>query len=132
MPEFSGYAHVAVTVTDHGASLPFYEKVFETAPVGELVTDDFDRKIFPAGEGQVFGVTQYVEKREGRFDPLVAGLDHVSFAVPTAADVARLQNRLADAGIAGDLVEAAYGTVLNIKDPDGNQIEFFAAAKSAE
>lgn len=130
MPEFSGYAHVAITVSDHGASLPFYEKVFETAPVGELVTDDFNRQIFPVGDGQVFGVTEYVEKRPGKFDFLLPGLDHVSFAVPSGTDVIRLQNRLADAGIAGDLVEVSYGTVLNIKDPDGNAIEFFAPASA--
>ena len=128
MPEFSGYAHVAITVSDHAASLPFYETVFETAPVGQLVTDDFDRQIFPAGNGQLFGVTEYVAKRPGAFDFLLAGLDHVSFAVESGSDVIRLQNRLADAGIAGDLVEVDYGTVLNIKDPDGNAIEFFAAA----
>ncbi|ROQ38237.1 catechol 2,3-dioxygenase-like lactoylglutathione lyase family enzyme [Frondihabitans sp. PhB188] len=127
MPEFSGYAHVAITVTDHAKSLPFYEIVFETKPVGEIVTDDFDRKIFPAGGGQIFGVTEYTQKKAGRFDPLVPGLDHVSFAVPSGSDVVRIQNRLADAGIPGDLVEVDYGTVLNIKDPDGNAIEFFAA-----
>ena len=128
MPEFSGYAHVAITVSDHAASLPFYEKVFETAPVGELVTDDFNRQIFPAGGGQVFGVTEYVAKKPGTFDFLLPGLDHVSFAVTTADDVSALQKRLAEVGIAGDLVEAPYGTVLNIKDPDGNAIEFFAPA----
>jgi glyoxylase I family protein len=128
MPEFSGYAHVAITVTDHAASLPFYETVFETAPVGQLVTNDFNRQIFPAGNGQIFGVTEYTEKKPATFDFLLPGLDHVSFAVPAGADVILLQKRLADAGIDGDLVEAPYGTVLNIKDPDGNAIEFFAPA----
>jgi glyoxylase I family protein len=131
MPEFSGYAHVALTVSDHARSLPFYKAVFETPPVGELVTDDFNRQIFPAGGGQVFGVTEYAQKRSGAFDVLLPGLDHVSFAVASADDVRRLQGRLADAGIAGDLVGAPYGTVLNIKDPDGNQVEFFAPAAQA-
>ena len=127
MPEFTGYAHVALTVTDHSVSLPFYEKVFETAPVGELVTDDLDRKIFPVGAGQIFGVTQYPDGRGGRFDYLVPGLDHVSFAVATRADVLALKDRLEGVGIIGDLSEVPYGTVLNIKDPDGNALEFFSA-----
>lgn len=128
MPEFSGYAHVALTVSDHATSLPFYEKVFETGPVGELVTDDFNRQIFPVGGGQIFGVTEYIEKKPGSFDFLLPGLDHVSFAVASGDDVKTLQKRLADAGIAGDLSEVSYGTVLNIKDPDGNALEFFAPA----
>lgn len=127
MPEFNGYAHVALTVTDLEKSLPFFTSVFETEPAGELVTDDFVRKIFPVAEGQVFGVTEYTLKGDAdRFDPRHPGLDHVSFAVPSRGRVMALKNRLADAGIDGDLVEAPYGTVLNVKDPDGNAIEFFA------
>jgi len=125
MPEFSGYAHVALTVTDLAESVPFYETVFESAPVTELVTDDFVRKIFPAGNGQIFGVTEYHEKKPGRFDFLLPGLDHVSFAVPTRAAVLALQQRLEAAGISVDLTDAPYGSVLNIKDPDGNAVEFF-------
>jgi catechol 2,3-dioxygenase-like lactoylglutathione lyase family enzyme len=128
MPEFSGYAHVALTVTDHAASVPFYETVFESSPVTELVTDDFTRKIFAVGPNQVFGVTEYVEKKPGRFDFLLPGLDHVSFAVAERESVVALQERLAAAGISGDLVDAPYGTVLNIKDPDGNQVEFIGPA----
>jgi catechol 2,3-dioxygenase-like lactoylglutathione lyase family enzyme len=128
MPEFSGYAHVALTVTDLTASVPFFEAVFEAPPVTELVTDDFTRKIFAVGPDQVFGITEYVEKRPGRFDFLLPGLDHVSFAVPERASVVSLQARLEAAGIGGDLVDAPYGTVLNIKDPDGNQVEFIGPA----
>lgn len=124
MPEFSGYAHVALTVTDHAQSVPFYETVLEASPVTELVTDDFVRKIFAVGHGQVFGVTEYGEKKPGRFDYLLPGLDHVSFTVPSRAGVLALQGRLEGAGISGDLTEAPYGTVLNIKDPDGNAVEF--------
>lgn len=131
MPEFTGYAHVALTVSDHAASLPFYETVFETGPVTALVTDDFDRKIFPAGGGQLFGVTEYHRKSGARFDFLRPGLDHVSFAVPTRDAVFALRDRLAAAGIVGDLVEPGYGTVLNVKDPDGNAIEFFGPPASA-
>lgn len=125
MPEFSGYAHVALTVTDLAESVPFYATVFESDPVTELVTDDFVRKIFPVGDGQIFGVTEYGEKEPGRFDFLLPGLDHVSFAVSTRAGVLALQQRLEAAGIASDRADVPYGTVLNIKDPDGNAIEFF-------
>ncbi|AMM20501.1 hypothetical protein AX769_10515 [Frondihabitans sp. PAMC 28766] len=124
MPEFTGYAHVALTVTDHAQSVPFYETVFEASPVTELVTDGFVRKIFAVGGGQVFGVTEYGEKKPGRFDYLLPGLDHVSFTVPSRVGVLALQQRLEAAGIAGDLTDAPYGTVLNIKDPDGNAVEF--------
>jgi hypothetical protein len=39
--------------------------------------------------------------------------------------VLALRRRLEAAGIGVDLTDAPYGSVLNIKDPDGNAVEFF-------
>jgi catechol-2,3-dioxygenase len=129
MAESTGYAHVAITVSDHAVSLPFYETVLQSAPVGEIVTDDFDRKIFPVGGGSILGVTQYRESSSGAFDPLVPGLDHIGFRVETAAEIVAIQERLAGEGIDSDLTDAPFGTALMVKDPDGTQIEFFSAEK---
>lgn len=129
MPELAGYAHVAITVSDLATSIPFYTTVFETDPVGEIATDAFVRKLFPVGNDQIMGVTQYTAPKDARFDYRNPGLDHVGLAVATAADVLAIDERLRAAGIEGDVEDAPFGTTLMLKDPDGTQIEFFSAEK---
>jgi catechol 2,3-dioxygenase-like lactoylglutathione lyase family enzyme len=121
MPEIQGYAHVAITVSDLDASLAFYESLFGAPPVGQITLDGLDRRLFSVGGGQILGVTAYDEGKAVPFDPTVPGLDHIGFAVADRDAVVAWQEHAASVGI-------AFGTTLMVKDPDGNQIEFFAAA----
>ena len=128
MPEINGYAHVAITVSDLDASLAFYEKLFGAGPVGRIELDGLDRRLFSVGNGQILGVTAYTEGKSVAFDPTVPGLDHIGFAVSDRDAVVAWQEHASAAGIDSDLEEPDFGTTLMVKDPDGNQIEFFAAA----
>ena len=128
MLEIQGYAHVAITVSDLDASLAFYESLLGAPPVGQIVLDGLDRRLFSVGNGQVLGVTAYDAGRAVPFDPTVPGLDHIGFAVADRDAVVAWQEHAASVGIESDLEDPDFGTTLMVKDPDGNQIEFFAAA----
>ncbi|MBD8539926.1 VOC family protein [Frigoribacterium sp. CFBP 8751] len=126
MPELSGYAHVAITVSDLDTSLAFYEKLLGSGPVGRIELDGLDRRIFSVGNGQIFGVTAYTGGSSAAFDPTVPGLDHIGLAVTDRDGVVAWQEHATSVGIESDLQDADFGHALMIKDPDGNQIEFFA------
>ena len=128
MPEIQGYAHVAITVSDLDRSLAFYESLLGAPPVGRIELDGLDRRLFSVGGGQILGVTAYAEGKAVPFDPTVPGLDHIGFAVADRDAVVAWQVHAASAGIDSHLEDPEFGTTLMVKDPDGNQIEFFAAA----
>jgi glyoxylase I family protein len=128
MPEIQGYAHVAITVSDLDASLPFYEKLLGAEPVGRIQLDGLDRHLFPVGNGQILGVTAYTHGSADVSDPTRPGLDHIGLAVADREGVVAWQTQATEAGIDSDLQDADFGHALMVKDPDGNQIEFFAPA----
>jgi len=128
MPEIQGYAHVAITVSDLDRSLAFYESLLGAPPVGRIELDGLDRRLFSVGGGQILGVTAYAEGKAVPFDPTVPGLDHIGFAVTDRDAVVAWQEHASSAGIDSHLEDPEFGTTLMVKDPDGNQIEFFAAA----
>jgi glyoxylase I family protein len=128
VPEVQGYAHVAITVSDLERSLEFYEALLGAPPVGRIELDGLDRRLFSVGGGQVLGVTAYAAGRAVPFDPTVPGLDHIGLAVADRDAVVAWQEHAASVGIESDLEDPDFGTTLMVKDPDGNQIEFFAAA----
>jgi len=131
MPEIQGYAHVAITVSDLDASLAFYERLLGTAPVGRIQLEGLDRRLFPVGGGQILGVTAYTHGSADVSDPTKPGLDHIGFAVADREGVVAWQTQATEAGIDSDLQDADFGHALMVKDPDGNQIEFFAPAAGA-
>ncbi|WP_423923587.1 VOC family protein [Frigoribacterium sp. 2-23] len=126
MPELAGYAHVAITVSDLDRSLAFYERLLGAGPVGRIQLDGLDRHLFSVGRGQILGVTGYDAGRDDAFDPTMPGLDHIGLAVADRDGVVAWQEHAASVGIESDLQDVDFGHALMIKDPDGNQIEFFA------
>ena len=126
MPEIQGYAHVAITVSDLDASLPFYEKLLGAEPVGRIQLDGLDRHLFPVGNGQILGVTAYTHGSADVSNPTTPGLDHIGLAVADRDGVVAWQEQATAAGIESDLQDVDFGHALMVKDPDGNQIEFFA------
>ena len=55
------------------------------------------------------------------------GLDHVSFGCETRADLEKWAAKLDELGIDhGGIKDAAYGSGLSFRDPDGIALEFFA------
>jgi catechol-2,3-dioxygenase len=56
-----------------------------------------------------------------------AGLDHLAFGVADRSELERWEKHLDQLGIGhGDIRDAAYGSALSFRDPDGLPLEFFA------
>lgn len=129
MPAFRGIDHLALTVSDLGVSLDFYEKVLGLRSDGEMSDGNFHRRVLPLPDGSHLGLTQHDESPQSRFDPLEPGLDHVGFACSSRADLESWVTHLEALGIEhGGILDADYGSALSFKDPDGNALEFFVAA----
>ena len=130
--------HLALTVTDVDASVPWYESVFglrfqmdvpHPGGVGKLLADE---------ERQLVIVLHRHDANDGAlFSETTAGLDHPGFVVPTRADLEAWQDHLEANGVvrsdvaAKPLTQSAiadepYGSVLVFRDPDNIQLEFIA------
>jgi catechol 2,3-dioxygenase-like lactoylglutathione lyase family enzyme len=134
----SGFAHVRITVTDIARSKAFYDQVFgwpaaidESGAVDEPgVRDSRERfyggTIYQTPQGTLFGLRPVGSTR---FDPDETGLDHVSFAVDSRADLERAAAALSDAGIEhGEVIDltGAGIAILSFQDPDDVNVELTA------
>ena len=120
-------AHVALTVTDLSVSVPWYERVFNRAPVLDEDTGPFRHVAFALGS-TLFALHAFPATVDDNapFDPHRPGLDHVSFGCPDRITLAAWATRLDHLGIAhGGIVDAGYGSGLSFKDPDGLPLEVF-------
>lgn len=133
------YAHVRLTVTDIARSRAFYEAVFGFDVALEAPPADAD----PATQEQLaflFGGVVYsfgggllglrpVAPGTDRFDEDRTGLDHVSFAVGSLADLEEAVRVLDGLGVAHeDVKDIGTGSILEFRDPDGVALELFAPA----
>jgi catechol 2,3-dioxygenase-like lactoylglutathione lyase family enzyme len=130
MPEFPGFAHAAVTVSDLERSTQWYTALLGSSPVldEDETTGGFHHTVYAIGGGQLFGLhTHLGGSSEGQFDEHRTGLDHLSFACADRAELLSWCDRLDELGIAhGDVVDASYGSGVSFRDPDNIALEFFA------
>jgi glyoxylase I family protein len=128
MGTFPGFTHVAVTVANLSASVPWYSRLFESEPVLDEDTGPFRHVVYAIDGGALFGLHEFPDGvRSTGFDPRRPGLDHISFGCADRTDLEQWQKRLDTLGIAhGGIVDAHYGSGLSFKDPDGIALEFFA------
>jgi len=134
----SGFAHVRLTVTDIARSKAFYDLVFGW-PVAIDASGSVDEpgvkdspEIFYGGcvyqtpQGALFGLRPVGSTS---FDPEHTGLDHISFAVASRAELVRARTALADAGIEhGEILDLADAglAILSFQDPDDINVELTA------
>ncbi|MBV9794299.1 MAG: VOC family protein [Actinobacteria bacterium] len=133
-----GFAHVRLTVTDIERSKAFYDRVFgwpvavdESDSAGQPgVTDSpeqfFGGTVYQTPQGTLFGLRP--AGHDG-FDPAHLGLDHVSFAVASRADLDRAAAALTENGIKhGEVIEldGAGIAILSFQDPDDINVELTA------
>ena len=103
----SGYAHVRLTVTDINRSKDFYDRVFGW-PAAIDASDEADDPevrqsqekfyggvVYQTPQGTLFGLRPV---GSDGFDSTRTGLDHLSFAVESRADMLRMPGRLRGAG----------------------------------
>jgi catechol 2,3-dioxygenase-like lactoylglutathione lyase family enzyme len=120
----SGFHHVTLSVTDLPRARAFYEGV-----LGFEVDQDFpgDKLRLRVGESRARLVLCPPPGTvdADRFSEYRIGLDHLSFGA-SLADIDRMADTLAAAGVRADLSHDPLGTaVLCFRDPDNIALEFF-------
>ena len=128
------FAHVRLTVTDIDRSRAFYEGVFGL-PVAFEVPDDADEEtreqlsFLYGGVIYALGDSLLGLRPAGgeRFDEDRTGLDHLSFAVGSRADLDAAVSVLDERDVAhGGVKDIGAGFILEFRDPDGIALELFA------
>lgn len=134
----TGYAHVRLTVTDITRSRAFYDEVFGFPVAYEVPVDADDATrealaflyngvIYQVGGG-LLGLRP-VAPNGDRFDENRVGLDHVSFAVASRAEVDAAAVALDALGVAHSGVKNIGGAfLLEFRDPDNIALELLAPA----
>jgi catechol 2,3-dioxygenase-like lactoylglutathione lyase family enzyme len=128
MAAFPPLTHVALTVRDLAVSVPWYESVFEAEPVLDEDTDpDFHHTVYLLG-GTLLGLHQHGTPAPAEpFSEFRVGLDHVAFGCADRGELEKWADRLDELGIEHDAIkDAAYGSGLSFRDPDGIALELFA------
>ncbi len=127
MPVVQGFSHLAFSVTDSKKSAEFYRELFD----GNVV--DVSDAISPfhvcvAGD-LMLGFRAH--GGSGTFDHRNPGLDHVAFAVESAAELDAWRLRLDELGVKhSGIQEDPSGLHLNARDPDDIAIEFHTGPAS--
>jgi glyoxylase I family protein len=64
------------------------------------------------------------------FDPRRTGLDHLAFHLRSRDELEQWDLRLTDLGVTHSEIKPAgqFGSMIELRDPDGIQLELFAAA----
>ena len=133
-----GYAHVRITVTDIARSKAFYDQVFgwpaaidssdriDEPGITESQEDFYGGTVYQTPQGTLFGLRPVGTQA---FDSTHTGLDHVSFAVESRAELDAVVKGLDEAGIAHgevtDLTDAGLA-ILSFQDPDDINLELTA------
>jgi catechol-2,3-dioxygenase len=128
MTEFPPLTHVALTVRDLSVSVPWYERLLDAKPVLDEDTDpQFHHTVYLLGNGTLLGLHQHdTPAPPERFSEHRVGLDHLAFAVADRSELEKWARRLEELGIEhGGIKDAAYGSGVSFRDPDGIALEFF-------
>ena len=135
----TGYGHVRLTVTDVARSRAFYDRVFGFPVAFEVPADAddgtrealaflFGGVIYAVPGGGLLGLRPVAAEGD-RFDEDRVGLDHLSFAVGSVAELQDAVALLDEAGVAhGGVKDLGNASILEFRDPDGIALELIAAA----
>ena len=129
MTTFPPLTHIALTVRDLSVSVPWYETLFDAEPVLDEDTEpDFHHTVYLLGGGTLFGLHQHQRPApEEQFSEFRIGLDHIAFGCADCSELEKWSRRLDELDIVhGEIKDAAYGSGLSFRDPDGIALEFFA------
>jgi catechol 2,3-dioxygenase-like lactoylglutathione lyase family enzyme len=122
------YVHVGINVTDLKASIEFYQKLFSTKPV--KVKKDYAKFLLEKpGLNFTLNVRDKVSGNQ---------VNHFGFQVDSTEEVEQHKVRLKEMGILPTLEEEdtvccyARQDKFWVKDPDGNEWEFFYTKEDTE
>ncbi len=134
----TGYAHVRLTVTDIARSRAFYDSVFGFPVAYEMPADADDATrqalsflyngvIYQVG-GALLGLRP-VAPTGDLFNEDRVGLDHVSFALASRAEIEAAAAVLDALGVVHSGVkDIGVAVLLEFRDPDNIALELFAPA----
>ena len=128
MAEFPPLTHIALTVRELKVSVPWYEALFDAKPVLDEDTDpDFHHTVYLLGNGTLIGLHQHkTPAPKESFSEYRIGLYHLAFGCANRDELQKWTARLDELGIAnGGIKDAAYGSGVSFRDPDGIALEFF-------
>lgn len=134
MPTFTGFSHLALTVTDLARSKQWYADVLGWQPLMEGTDEhDINFAFGVLGGGEVgVGLRQHPAADGASFSPARTGLDHISFAVASRSELEDWERQFGDKGVTfSPITDAPYGAVLSFKDPDNIALEAFAPPGSS-
>jgi glyoxylase I family protein len=129
MKTFPPLTHVALTVRDLAVSVPWYKALFDGEAVIDEDTDpDMHHTVFLVGNDTLIGLHQHGTPAPAeRFSEYRVGLDHIAFGCADREELEKWALRLDELGITrGRIKDAAYGSGVSFRDPDGIALEFFA------
>jgi catechol-2,3-dioxygenase len=129
MSEFPPLTHVALTVRDLSVSVPWYEALLDAKPVLDEDTDGgFHHTVYLLGNGTLIGLHQHEQTAPAEpFSEHRVGLDHVAFGCHDRSELEQWVGRLDGLGVVhGGIKDAAYGSGVSFRDPDGIALELFA------
>jgi glyoxylase I family protein len=125
MPRVRGLDHVTFTVTDLDRSVTWYRRLFDvpTTRVGWS-----GATLLSLEDGFVIGLKVHPRTAAGdRFDPTRVGLDHIAWWVESRVQLEAWLRRAEELEAENSgIVAAPDGLYLNLKDPDGTALEFYA------
>lgn len=128
MTTFPALTHVALTVRDLSVSVPWYEALLGSKPVLDEDTDPgFHHTVYLIGN-TLLGLHQHTTPApQEAFSEFRVGLDHIAFGCADRAELEQWLGRLNELGVTnGGIKDAAYGSGVSFRDPDGIALEFFA------
>jgi len=129
MPGIVAINHVSITVTDLERSLPWYTEVFELGKLLDQTLADGSSYVLIGKPdfSLCIGLHIHPTNTGERFSESRTGLDHVSFLVPSRADLDVWQARLRELGVSLSPIADQPGySVLVFRDPDNVQLEMMA------
>jgi glyoxylase I family protein len=130
--------HLRLTVTDVARSRQFYtsllgfEVAVESPPPGDPAAAEVFKILFGGCvmiRGNLLMGLRPMAPESDRFDPDRVGLDHLSFSVPSRADLEQAIQLFDEHGVThGEITTLpSFGIdVLSFEDPDGMQLELTA------
>jgi glyoxylase I family protein len=130
MPTITGFHHVALTVRDAAKSVQFYTDVFGFVPLLEVPDEagrGYKRVLAHAESRIILGLSVHGSNDGSPFTEFRTGLDHLSFGVPSRAELDAWVARFDELGIEYSEIRATpVGDLLTVRDPDNIQVELWA------
>ncbi len=112
--------HIALDVSDLRESEPWYVSAFGLVRVDGEVSDD--------GAGHVVLLSPTAGWLLTLHGPAKPRVEHIAFGCSSRDELLQWRDQLRDRGITpGDITDAPYGSGFVVRDPDGIEMELFAA-----